>query len=88
MSGGRMTEQDWFEVDVDCAAERGAHAHRLRVGSAPLGGLLLRARGPAKVGPRWLEYTCPLTGETRLASCSPPAGFDWPFTVLSVDLAE
>jgi hypothetical protein len=81
-----MTNASSFEIDVECTAEGKPHRHLIRIEPSmapPAFAGLPRSSRPA--GRRFVEYTCPVTGERRKASFSAPPGFDWPFTVLSVD---
>jgi hypothetical protein len=73
-----MAEQ--FEIGVDCDSGGKMHRHSLIV-SHGVG----RAFGAARPSRVQLQYSCPETGEMRMASFRAPAGVAKPFSVASVD---
>lgn len=79
-----MNPAKFFEVDVECDAGSKSHHHVLRVTSAPVEGLAAFAGRQAGPTERKVEYTCPTTGEIRLASFEPPEGFRWPFVISGI----
>ena len=79
-----MVSGDFFEVDVECDAGGERHHHVLQVTSTPIDPMLAFSERPGPPTARKVEYTCPLTGEIRLASFNPPEGFQWPFSVTKI----
>ena len=77
-----MVSGDFFEVDVECDAGGERHHHVLQ--STPIDPMLAFSERPGPPTARKVEYTCPLTGEIRLASFNPPEGFQWPFSVTKI----
>jgi hypothetical protein len=79
------SDDDYFELDVECGVAGGLHRHVVRIRSTPLIGLGgFTSRGDAP-GARRVQYTCPITGEARLAEFEPPPGFRWPFIVDGIE---
>lgn len=73
-----MAEQ--FEIDVECDAGGKRHRHRVIVDHGV--GSAFGAARPSRV---MLQYSCPTTGEMRMAQFRAPVGAAKPFSVLRVD---
>jgi hypothetical protein len=73
-----------LELAVECESGGDTHRHILDITPNPLQGFAGVPLRPGVSGERSVEYQCPISGEDRLARFQPPAGFEWPFSVLSV----
>jgi hypothetical protein len=79
-----MVSGGFFELDVECGAGSDRHYHVLQITSAPAAGFAAFPERPGPPTARKIEYTCPSTGDIRLASFIPPEGFRWPFTITKI----
>lgn len=69
-----------FRIEVtDCRGDLGEHRHIILI-EAGAGAV----RGAAPPAPVRLQYTCPLTGEPRIARFKPPRSAARPFVVKDV----
>ena len=81
-----MRKLDPFEVGVSCGAAGAGHDHVLVItedhwisfGAMP-------SRPVAGGAKRQIEFVCPVSGERRTAEFEPPEGYQWPFTVVSIE---
>jgi hypothetical protein len=81
-----VTSREPFEVQVQCGAVGAGHDHVLVIaeddwvsfGASPSRPVV----GHVK---RQIEYICPMSGERRSAEFEPPAGYQWPFTVVGIE---
>lgn len=78
-------EEPSFEIDVTCAAGDTLHNHRLRLAPTKRRGRAGWGRGPAVVGQRPIEFTCPSTGKSYITRITPPPDVDPPFRVVSIE---
>jgi ethanolamine utilization protein EutA (predicted chaperonin) len=72
----RIYAMDAFEVEVNCSA--GPHSHKIVVGHGP------GAYGVSQPANVRLQYTCPITGVSLVATFTPPVGVGRPFSVVKV----
>jgi hypothetical protein len=69
-----------FEVEVTCNAGGVSHAHVVTISSE--GGEVVSATKPQNMR---MQYVCPASGQPRIMTFKPPAGFARPYKVRSVN---
>jgi hypothetical protein len=75
---GNASEKDSFALTVDCGTPNSPHSHYVTIG---------HAWGVRGVGPPTnvrLQYTCPVSGATRIMTFRPPGGAARPFEIRQI----
>lgn len=67
---------DTFKVVIECRAPDGSHRHEVTIAAAR--GKAFAAGAPATAR---LQYTCPLSGLSRIMAFRPPRGAARPFEI-------
>ena len=69
---------DSFKLIVECGGPDARHEHEVTIGHAPSP---VVGAAPRQVR---LQYTCPVSGVTRMMSFRPPRGAARPFAILTL----
>jgi hypothetical protein len=70
---------DSFKLIVECGTPEARHQHEVTIRHAPVP--MVGAAPPGKVR---LQYTCPVSGVTRMMTFRPPRGAARPFDILTL----